>query len=271
MSLPITFLSDYGHDDPFAGVCRAVIARIAPESRIIDLSHGVPRQDVRRGAIQLATSVPYALPGVHLAVVDPGVGSERLPVALRTAGEDRFLVGPDNGLLMLAAQGFGGIEAAVDLSASRYRLEPVSATFHGRDIFAPAAAYLANGFALTEVGVEIDPGGLAALDIPAAAVDDGHITGHALLIDTFGNVILNVSAEHLDAAGLAGAGALTLMTGGAEHVVPLRTTFADVADGELVLYFNASSALSVAVNRASAAEALGLEADAEVVIEPAKT
>ncbi len=271
MSVPITFLSDYGYDDNFAGVCRAVIGRIAPDSGIVDIGHGVPRQDVRRGAIQLATALPYTLPGVHLAVVDPGVGSGRLPIALRTAGDDRFLVGPDNGLLMPAAQVFGGVESAVDLSESTYRLEPVSATFHGRDIFAPVAAYLANGFALAEVGTEIDPASLATTDVPAAVIEAGRITAHVLTTDTFGNVVLNIGAEHLQAAGLSGVDRLVLTAGGAEHVVPLGTTFADVGEGELVIYLDSNSALSLAANRASAAAALGLEPDAEVVLAPAGT
>src|SRR5918993_4038990 len=156
MARPITFLSDYGLSDEFVGVVHAVIARIAPEAPVIDLTHGIPRQDVETGARVLARSLPYAPAGVHLAVVDPEVGARRRAVALRTAEEDRLLVGPDNGLLMAAAERFGGIAEVVEISASPWRLEPVSATFHGRDLFAPVAARLAAGGRLADAGAPLD-------------------------------------------------------------------------------------------------------------------
>ena len=143
--LPITFLSDYGDEDEFAGVCRAVIAQIAPEAPLIDLTHGIGRQRCRQGALALANALPFCPPGVHLAVVDPGVGADRRPVAVTTMEEGRFLVGPDNGLLAPAIERLGGAARAVDLANSPFRLEPVSATFHGRDLFAPVAAHLALG------------------------------------------------------------------------------------------------------------------------------
>src|SRR3954449_13015018 len=159
LMLPVTFLSDYGLADEFVGVCHAVIARIAPEARVIDLSHGIPRHDVRSGALVLARALPYAPPGVHLAVVDPEVGARRRAVALLTAEEERLLVGPDNGLLMPAAERFGGVLEAVEISTSPWRLEPVSATFHGRDLFAPVAARLAGGEALAAAGTPLAPPG----------------------------------------------------------------------------------------------------------------
>src|SRR3978361_2394761 len=145
MVQPITFLSDYGLEDDFVGVCHAVIARIAPEARVIDLTHGLDRHDIRTAALVLRRALPFAAPGIHLAVVDPGVGAERRAIALRTTDEDRILVGPDNGLLWLAAQRFGGIAEVVDIARPTPRPEPVSATFHGRDLFAPVAAHLAAG------------------------------------------------------------------------------------------------------------------------------
>ena len=140
----ITFLSDYGLEDEFAGVCHGVIAGICPDARVIDLTHGIPRHDVRAGALVLRSALPYLPRGIHLAVVDPDVGAERRAVAIRSA-DDRMLVGPDNGLLSLAAQAAGGVVEAVDIARSPFRLEPVSATFHGRDIFAPVAARLGRG------------------------------------------------------------------------------------------------------------------------------
>jgi S-adenosylmethionine hydrolase len=141
----VTFLTDYGRDDDFVGVCHGVIARICPEARVIDITHGLPRHDVRAAALVLRNTLGYMPAGVHLAVVDPEVGSPRRAVALRVAHEERVLVGPDNGLLVLAAERLGGIVEAVDLAGSPFRLEPVSATFHGRDLFAPVAARLAAG------------------------------------------------------------------------------------------------------------------------------
>ena len=142
--LPITFLSDYGHEDEFVGVCHGVIQRIAPGAVVIDIAHALPPHDTRTAALVLRNTLPYMPQGVHLAVVDPGVGTERRAVALQ-ARDGRLFVGPDNGLLSLAFERRGGVESAVDLSESSYRLEPVSATFHGRDLFAPVAARLALG------------------------------------------------------------------------------------------------------------------------------
>src|SRR3954464_5831588 len=135
MARPITFLSDYGLEDDFVGVCHAVIARIAPDARVVDLTHGLEPHDIRTAAMVLRRSLPFCAPGVHLAVVDPGVGSERRAIALRTTEGARRLVGPDNGRLSLAAQRFGGIAEVLDVTRSIHRLDPVSATFHGRDIF----------------------------------------------------------------------------------------------------------------------------------------
>ena len=165
----VTFLSDYGLDDEFVGVCHGVIARIAPDARVIDVTHGIARHEVRAGALVLRRALQFMPAGVHLAVVDPGVGSERRAVALRCAGEDRLLVGPDNGLLMLAAERFGGVVEAADIGASPFALSPVAASFHGRDLFAPVAAHLALGATLAESGEPLDPALLVALDSPRMA------------------------------------------------------------------------------------------------------
>src|SRR3954469_4947456 len=162
MARPVTFLSDYGLADEFVGVVHAVIARLCPEARIVDLGHGVPGQHVLAGALALERALPYAAPGVHLAVVDPEVGARRRAVAVRTAEEDRLLVGPDNGLLLPGAERFGGIVESVEISHSPWRLEPVSATFHGRDVFGPVAGRLAAGGTLAEAGEPIDPSELGA-------------------------------------------------------------------------------------------------------------
>ena len=261
----VTFLSDYGLADDFVGVCHAVIARIAPDARVIDLTHGVPRHDVRAGALTLARALPYAPAGVHLAVVDPEVGAERRAVALRCAREDRVLVGPDNGLLMPAARAFGGPVEAVDIARSPHRLEPVAATFHGRDVFAPVAAHLAAGAPLAGAGDPLGVDELTPLVLPEPTLRDGRIEAHAVTLDGFGNVQLDVSHEQLSGSGLR-LGRPVLANG--EHAQYART-FADVAAGELLLYEDAYRTLALAVNRGSAAKRLGLAPDATVVLEPA--
>jgi S-adenosylmethionine hydrolase len=262
MSRPITFLSDYGLDDDFVGVCRGVIARVAPDVQVLDITHGVPRHDVRSGAIVLRRALPYFPPGVHLAVVDPEVGTERRAVALRTAEDDRVLVGPDNGLLALAAQRFGGIVEAVDVTRSAHRLEPVSATFHGRDIFAPVAAALAAGADVAAAGDPLDPDEIVRLHMPLAQVEPDGLVAHAIAFDRFGNVTLDVEHEEITGAGLR-LGRPVRVNG---HDAHYAVTFADVPPGGLLLYEDAYRTLALAVNRGSAAEVLGLELDDEVRI-----
>ncbi|HWI09540.1 MAG TPA: SAM-dependent chlorinase/fluorinase, partial [Solirubrobacteraceae bacterium] len=196
----VTFLSDYGLDDDFVGVCHGVIARIAPQARIIDVTHGIGRHDVRAGALVLRRALPYMPAGVHLAVVDPEVGAERRAVALRCTAEERLLVGPDNGLLALAAARFGGVAEAVEIGRSPLRLEPLSASFHGRDVFAPVAAQLAAGTVqLADAGEPLDPAELMALALPRARPTDDGLLAHVLHADRYGNVVLD--AEHDDLAG----------------------------------------------------------------------
>ena len=255
----ITFLSDYGLDDEFVGVVHAVIARLAPDTRVIDLGHGVPRHDVRSGALLLRDTLPYAPAGVHLAVVDPDVGAGRRAVALRCDVEDRVLVGPDNGLLVLAAERFGGVVEAVEISHSPWRLEPVSATFHGRDLFAPVAARLACGEAFGDAGDPLDPADLVGLSLPSARIEDGELVVHALTADRFGNVLLDGSAELL--GSVARLGDIVEVAGRRARYV---RTFAEVGEGELLVYEDARHNLALAVNRGSAADELGLDMDAEL-------
>jgi len=261
---PVTFLSDYGLDDDFVGVCHAVIQRIAPGAAIVDLAHGIPRHDVRSGALTLRRALPFCAPGVHLGVVDPEVGTLRRAVALRTAEENRILVGPDNGLLSLAAARFGGIVEAVDISTSPHRLEPVSATFHGRDIFAPVAATLAAGIELALCGEPIDADEVVRLEMPLAHVEPDGLVAHAISFDRFGNVTLDVEHEEITGAGLR-LGAEVHVNG---HSARYAATFADVAPGDLLVYEDAYRTLALAVNRGSARELLGLDLDTELTLRP---
>jgi S-adenosylmethionine hydrolase len=256
----ITFLSDYGLTDDFVGVCHGVIAQICPQARVIDITHDVSRHDIRSGALILREALPYMPLGVHLAVIDPDVGAERRAVAVRL-DDGRLLVGPDNGLLWLAAEGGGGVVEAVEIGRSPFRLEPVSATFHGRDIFAPVAARLADGAQLTEVGDPQDPDQLVRLELPRSRIEDGALVAHVIYIDRFGNVQLDAGHEELSQAGLKLGQPVVVADG---HPAHYARTFADVPPGELLIYEDSYRMVAVAVSHGSAADRLGLAADDEV-------
>jgi S-adenosyl-L-methionine hydrolase (adenosine-forming) len=260
----ITFLSDYGPWDEFVGVCHAVIARRCPRARVIDIAHGIARHDVRAGALALRAALPYAPPGVHLAVVDPGVGGARRAVALRVGHEERLLVGPDNGLLALAAEALGGVTAAVDIGDSPECLRPVSATFHGRDVFAPVAAALADGAPLEALGTPIAPESLAALTLPRPRRAGERLVVHVLATDVYGNVALDATAQEAVEAGFEPGAALQVEVAGRVEVAAFGRTFADVEPGGLLAYADARGALALAVNGGSAAAELGLSVDDEL-------
>jgi hypothetical protein len=263
----LTLLTDYGRDDDFVGVCHAVIAGIAPDARIVDITHGVPRHDVRAGALVLRNTLPYVPPGVHVAIVDPQVGTERRAVALR-AEDGRIFVGPDNGLLSLAFEKAGGVVEAVDVTRSPHRLEPVSATFHGRDVFCPVAAHLASGDELAEAGEPLDPDELVTIALPKPRTDGDALVAHVLSIDRFGNAALNVSHESLAGTGIVLGGQVEIRSGTEHFHAVVAQTFADVREGDILVYEDAYRALSVAINRGDAAATLQLAADTEVWITP---
>ncbi|HEY6780351.1 MAG TPA: SAM-dependent chlorinase/fluorinase [Thermoleophilaceae bacterium] len=259
----VTLLTDYGHDDDFVGVCHGVIRTIEPRVEIVDITHGIERYGVRQGALVLRNTLPYMPVGVHVAVVDPQVGAERRAIALRTA-DRRLLVGPDNGLLSLAWEHCGGVEIAVDITRSPHRLEPVSATFHGRDIFAPVAAQLAAGAELRDAGDPLDPATLSVVELPQARGEGDVLVAHALLADHFGNVGLNVGHDELAGSGITLGGAVELVVDDESYLATYTQTFADVRPGELIVYEDAYRMLAVAINRGDAAATLGLAPDAEV-------
>src|ERR1700755_2129148 len=252
MARVISFLSDYGHDDDFVGVCHGVIARATPDARVLDVTHGIPRHDVRSGALVLRRALPYFPAGVHVAVVDPEVGAERRAVALRTAEEDRILVGPDNGLLMAAADRFGAVVEAVEIGLSKHRLTPTAATFHGRDVFAPVGAHLANDAPIAEAGEPMEVDKLVALEMPVARSENGALVAHAVAFDRFGNVMLDIEHEQVGEHGLRLGHPVAINDEGGHYA----TTFADVPSGRLLLYEDAYRWLALAVNRGSAADLL---------------
>ncbi|MEA2354959.1 MAG: hypothetical protein QOD61_1088 [Solirubrobacteraceae bacterium] len=262
----ITFLSDYGYTDEFVGVCHGVLATWCPQAQVIDITHGIARHDIRAGAVALRGAVTYMPPGVHLAVVDPDVGRSRRAVALRTAARNHLLVGPDNGLLVLAAERLGGVVEAVDVGHSPHRLEPVCATFHGRDIFAPVAAALAGGAPLTGVGEPIAPAGLVGLELPLSRVEDGTLIAQVRTVDWFGNTQLNVDHDEREAFGLSVGARVELEVVDGCFEARCLATFGDADAGELLIYEDAQQQLAVAVNRGSAAERLDVGLDSEVRI-----
>jgi S-adenosylmethionine hydrolase len=269
----ITFLSDYGLIDEFVGVCHGVMVRRCPRARVIDLTHSIPRHDVRAGAIVLRSALPFLPAGVHLAVVDPGVSAvgrhARRGVAMRTVEQDRLLVGPDNGLLMPAAERLAGVAEAVDIGESPERLMPVSRTFHGRDIFAPVAAALAAGEPLSSVGEPLPVTQLRRFGLPTAQLSDGVLTVHVLRNDTFGNLILDATYEQLAALGATPGDTMTVSHAGAVRTARYVATFAEVTPGELLIYEDATRMVALAVNRGSAAALLGAGADDELTVRPA--
>jgi S-adenosyl-L-methionine hydrolase (adenosine-forming) len=270
MGRPITFLSDYGYEDEFAGVCRAVIARIAPDARVIDITHGIPRHDVRHGSAVLANVLPYTPAGIHLAVVDPEVGTERRAVAVRVEAEDRVLVGPDNGLLWPATDRLGGPVEVADVSLSPFRLEPLSATFHGRDVFAPVAATLAQGAGLGEVGEPLEANALTRLERRQPAIEPGRrVVAPVAYVDRFGNAALELEEAQAIDSGLKLGHRLWVEAGAITLDAVYAVTFADVPAEALLLYRDSYGNLALAVNRGSAAERLELGAGDEVVLRPA--
>ena len=250
----VTFLSDFGLQDDFVGTCHGVIKRIAPEAQIIDITHGIPAQEILQGALVLANTVPYMPVGAHLAVVDPGVGSSRRPLALRDR-EGRFYVGPDNGLLVPAADR-AGIEAAHELANPDYALESISRTFHGRDLFAPAAAHLAKGVDIGELGPPLDPDALVRLDLPQPDLRPDRIAGTVLYVDSFGNIALNVTREHVNEVGIVPGTQVELELGGERFFAVAARTFADARPGDIMLYEDSYRNMSVAISGGNAAEML---------------
>jgi S-adenosyl-L-methionine hydrolase (adenosine-forming) len=265
----LSFLTDYGLEDGFVAACHGVAARVAPTARVIDITHLVPPGDVRRGAAVLAQTVAYLPPAVHVAVVDPGVGTVRRAIAV-AAGES-ILVGPDNGLLSWAIAALGGPSQAVQLTNGELWLHPVSATFHGRDIFMPVAAHLATGVALTGAGDEIATADLVELPAPTSRVQDGEAEGEVMSVDRFGNVQLSIPAADAGLLGIGIGTPVAVRCGRRQLTVPYLDTFAAGAPGEIVAFTDSAGLISLAINAGDAAQQLGLPPGAHVRLSQAHT
>jgi S-adenosyl-L-methionine hydrolase (adenosine-forming) len=259
----ITFLSDFGLADDFVGTCHGVIKRIAPEADVIDITHGIEPQSVLQGALVLASTLPYMPEGVHLAVVDPDVGTPRRALALRT-GDGRLLVGPDNGLLVPAAERVGGVAAAYEITNREYALEPVSATFHGRDIFAPASAHLTNGLDPAELGPPLDADSLVRLEIPQPEIGERRIRARCLYVDRFGNIQLNLHADQLERLGIVPGRRIEVELAMDRFYALAARAFAEAPPGEIILYEDAYRNIALAISRGNAAETFGVRAGTEV-------
>jgi S-adenosylmethionine hydrolase len=254
----ITFLSDFGLTDDFVGTCHGVIKRIAPDAEIIDITHGIPPQRVLQGALVLRNTIEYMPVGVHLAVVDPGVGSSRRPIVVEDR-HGRFYVGPDNGLLVPAAES-AGIEAAHELANPEYALESVSRTFHGRDLFSPAAAHLALGVTAQELGPPLASDALVRLDLPEPVVEAGRAGATVLYVDRFGNMQLNLTRADLERVGVVPGTRLEVAVAGERYFATAARTFGDARPGEIVLYEDSYRNVSLAINRGSAAQMFAIDA-----------
>jgi hypothetical protein len=235
---------------------------------VIDITHGIPPQHVLQGALVLANTLPYMPSGVHVAVVDPGVGGERKPLALR-GGDGRLYVGPDNGLLLVAADRLGGIEEAVEIANEDYMLTPVSRTFHGRDIFSPAGAHLATGVELAELGPALDRAGLARLELPVAQIGTARIRASALYIDRFGNIQLNLTSKDLEKVGIVPGTKVEVEVRFERYFAVAARTFAEVRAGDIVLYEDSYRNIALAINRGNAARMFSLRVGQEVRLSPA--
>ena len=273
----ISFMTDFGVGSSAPAVCRGVMFDIAPDARLVDVTHAIRHFALRDGAFLLARSVPYFPIGVHVAVVDPGVGTARRPIALQAARGD-YLVGPDNGLLVPATAALGGIVGARSLENRALWLPSVSHTFHGRDIFSPVAAHLATGTPFDSIGPALDPSDVTTLEMPIATPRDGGLDTSLLLVVAFGNCRLEGETSDLVTAfGEMETGRwfdLVLPERGKHPAtrvrVPWVATFGDVAAGSPLLFEDADYAgPALAVNLGSAADQLGLDLDTPVRLEPA--
>lgn len=258
----ISFLTDYGTTDEFVGVVRSVIRQLAPEVAVIDISHQIPAHDIRAGGLTLARSAQYLAPGVVLAVVDPGVGTARRAIAVEVGGGASILVGPDNGLLAPAVSMVGGATRAVELTNLEYQLLAPGPTFAGRDIFGPAAAHLCNGVDLLDLGPELDINGLMPGMIPITRIEDGAVAAEVLWTDSFGNLQLNVDPTEIDDLGPR----VQLRFDNRVRTGVRHGTYGEVPTGEIGLVVDSYGLVSIAVDRGSATDELGIGTGDEVII-----
>jgi S-adenosylmethionine hydrolase len=258
VSGPVVFVSDLGLRDEFVGVCHLVIARIAPDVHVVDLTHGVPPHDIQAGAMMLANGMAHGGPyAVALGIVDPGAGSARRAIAVKTAEGPR-LVGPDNGLLSLAWQALGGVTMAVEIDPAAIGSTSISAVFHGRDLFAPAAAHIAAGMPLEKLGRELAPSDLQELEAAEAESEPGRIHGSVVDVDRFGNIRLSARPSDLERAGFVVGTMVEVATTATSIRARRIVAYGDVSPGEYGMLVDAWDWISVIRYEASAAAGMGV-------------
>jgi S-adenosylmethionine hydrolase len=256
----ITLTTDYGASDHLAGVLKGVILGIVPHATVVDISHNVTPYDLLDGALTIGSAYKYFPPRtVHVVVVDPGVGTERRPILV--SGEQQYFVAPDNGVLSLVYDREATVTVR-QITAAHYFLNPVSNTFHGRDVFAPVAAWLAKTYQTEAMGDEITD--YARFALPRAKTVGSALKGVVLRVDVFGNLLTNLKAEDLPQEVLAD-GKIALEVGG-KRIEKLAQTFAQGAPGEPFAILGSSGFLEIAVNKGHAARVLGVNRGAEVTL-----
>jgi S-adenosylmethionine hydrolase len=258
----ITFLSDYGTGDEFVGVVKSVIRQIAPDVAVIDLTHEIRAYDVRAGSLTLSRAAQYLCPGVVLAVVDPGVGTERRGIAVEVGGGQSYLVGPDNGLLAGGVAMCGGATAAVELTNPDYQLAAPGPTFAGRDVFGPAAAHLCAGVPLADLGRPIDPLSLLPGLLPLTREEDGVLIAEVLWVDRYGNCQLNVDPDDVAALGAR----IQVRWGDDVRTAERAPTYEGITAGQVGLVVDSYGLLSVCLGKRSAAGELRMDAGTEVLL-----
>jgi S-adenosylmethionine hydrolase len=265
MSLPVSFLSDFGHADEFVGVVHGVLARMAPDSRVIDVGHATPRGDIRAAALSLTRAIQYLPDGVALVVVDPGVGSGRKALAVKT--EWGYFVGPDNGVLSPAVAMMGGASIMVSIENPEVMIPSPGETFHGRDVFAPAAALLASGEAsIEELGPVLGPHSVHPLLLPLPETQGNTVLGEAWWVDGFGNVETNIGPDDLAGVGLAPGSVVTVKIGATLHSIPWVRAYSDVGSGEVLLHVDSAGLIAIAVREGAASEDLNVSSGVAVTL-----
>lgn len=252
----ITFLTDYGLENKFVGVCHGVMAGIAPDARVLDVTHLVPRGNIAHGAEVFRQAIRYLPEAVHLTVVDPGVGTSRKAIVLAVG--DNLMVGPDNGILIPAAEELGGVDAAFEATNTEFFLNNMSATFHGRDVFSPVAAHLRAGISPTKLGPRIDPGTLVRLPAPVRRAVGDTVHGQVVIEDRFGNLQTSLSRAFLEDARMTIGAELRLEANGNVTELPYVHTFGSVGEGQLLAHIDSADRLAIAVNLGSAADKLSM-------------
>jgi S-adenosylmethionine hydrolase len=263
----VSLLTDYGLHDEFVGVMKCVITDLAPHARITDITHGIPAFDVRAGSLALARAIQYVPPGIVIAVVDPGVGSNRRAIAIEVAGGQGVLIGPDNGLLASAAAMAGGAERVFELSNTDLHIDAPGTTFAGRDIFAPVAAHLCNGGAIEDVGPEIDSATVMPGLVPIPTVEKHDAYGEGLRcevtwVDGYGNCQLNVGPDEIAQFGTT----VRLVMGDDVRSARIASHFAEIDGGAIGAVVDSYGMVALAVDRGSAAETLRLSAGDAVLV-----